>query len=647
MTFRPVPFAILAFALFSLACGGGGGPTGTPAATVAPPVPAFTFEPESPRTGTPVTFTDTSSNTPTGWNWSFGDGATSTQAHPTHAFPAGTYTVTLTATNAGGSAQISRSLTVLPPGPVAAFSFTPAAPIAGTVVTFADASTGAPATWDWDFGDGTTSTAHSPLHIFASAGTFPVTLTVASAGGSNRLTRTVTVAPATPAAGFEGSLLLGSPTASSVRAKVFSATQSGTVSLQFGVGTPSQMGPAVPLSAGAPAELVLTGLAPDTRYTTQLRFTPAGGGPAILGPTGAFHTARPAGQAFTFTIQADSHMDENSDRATYLRALGNVLADAPDFHVDLGDTFMCEKHGEPFSATSPPAASAAVVEARYRFERENFSTLGSAVPLFLVNGNHEGEAGWAANGSAQSLSVWTAQARQRHFANPVPDGFYSGDPVEEPYIGKRAAWYAWTWGDAHFIVLDPFWNTPSQPGRDPWLMSLGDRQYQWLVSTLAASKATFKFIFIHNLVGGLDGQMRGGIEAAPYFEWGGKALDGSNVFAQKRPTWGQPLHALFVANKVTAVFHGHDHLYCKQELDGIVYQEVPQPSAVNFQSGPVLAKEYHYASGTILSSSGHLRVTVSPDKVTTQYIRTWLPSQETATRRNGQVEDTWSVVKQP
>jgi hypothetical protein len=43
------------------------------------------------------------------------------------------------------------------------------------------------------------------------------------------------------------------------------------------------------------------------------------------------------------------------------------------------------------------------------------------------------------------------------------------------------------------------------------------------------------------------------------------------------------------------------------------------------------------------SSAGHLRVTVGPHRVTSQYVRAWLPANETAQQRNGQVDDTWSV----
>ena len=193
-------------------------------------------------------------------------------------------------------------------------------------------------------------------------------------------------------------------------------------------------------------------------------------------------------------------------------------------------------------------------------------------------------------------------------------------------------------------MLDPYWGSKAQASKDGWNLTLGDRQYQWLASTLAASAAKYKFIFIHNLVGGLDGQMRGGVEAAPYFEWGGKNADGSDGFALQRPGWGLPIHPLLVKNKVTAVFHGHDHLYVKQSLDGIVYQEVPQPSAINNSSGSSLASIYHYGSGTILSSSGHLRVTVAPGMVTSDYVRSRLPASENATQKNRQVDDRWTVT---
>ena len=46
---------------------------------------------------------------------------------------------------------------------------------------------------------------------------------------------------------------------------------------------------------------------------------------------------------FTFAIQADSHLDENTVPALYEKTLAQIKADAPSFLMDLGDTFMVEK----------------------------------------------------------------------------------------------------------------------------------------------------------------------------------------------------------------------------------------------------------------------------------------------------------------
>jgi hypothetical protein len=461
-------------------------------------------------------------------------------------------------------------------------------------------------------------------------------------------TASVVATPAATAAGasFHGTILLGSPTANSIRLNVLAPDQSGTAWVSYGTSSGAYEGQsgAVTVAAGRPVELALDGLAANTKYHYRLNFQGTGESRAGVTEEHTFQTARPAGSTFTFTVQADSHLDENSDLDLYRRTLSNVLADAPDFHVDLGDTFMTEKHSEPLTATLRTAPDVATVNAHYAYERGNFGLVSHSVPLFLVNGNHDSEVGWLNDGTAQNIAIWATNARQQYFANPVPGTFFGGDSFEEPYVGHRASWYAWQWGDALFVVLDPYWNSKKLSGGDAWSYTLGERQYRWLAETLAAGTARFKFVFIHNLVGGLDGQMRGGVEAAPFFEWGGKGSDGTYAFDAKRPGWMLPIHPLLVRNHVTAVFHGHDHLYARQELDGVVYQEVPQPSARNASNGPTLAAAYHYSSGTILSSSGHLRVTVSPTAVVTQYVRAWLPASETAQRRNGETADSWTVA---
>ena len=68
-----------------------------------PPNPNFIGAPTTTCDGI-VQFTDMSTNLPTSWLWNFGDTQTSTSQSPSHTYTAaGTYTVSLTATNAFGS----------------------------------------------------------------------------------------------------------------------------------------------------------------------------------------------------------------------------------------------------------------------------------------------------------------------------------------------------------------------------------------------------------------------------------------------------------------------------------------------------------------------------------------------------------------
>ena len=166
------------------------------------PAAAFTYLPAVPLVNGVVQFTDASTGgTPTAWLWDFDDNTTSTARNPTKAFSASrTYNVRLTVTNETGTSTITRAVAVSPPAPVAAFTFSPANPFAGQPVTFQNTSTGGPATTlSWDFGDGTPpSPLANPTKVFATQGTYPVTLTATNAAGSNAVTRNVVVAPTPP-----------------------------------------------------------------------------------------------------------------------------------------------------------------------------------------------------------------------------------------------------------------------------------------------------------------------------------------------------------------------------------------------------------------------------------------------------------------
>jgi hypothetical protein len=363
------------------------------------------------------------------------------------------------------------------------------------------------------------------------------------------------------------------------------------------------------LPAGTCVTFRLEGLEPDTAYTAIVLHRATPGDVLAPGESVSFHTQRAPGQPFTFTVQADSHLDQGTDPALYVRTLGNVAADVPDFHVDLGDTFMTDKYRDDFHAALP----------QYDAQRWYFGL--ARVPVFLVLGNHDGEAGWRDRGQADDMPHWANAQRKLRFPNPEPDGFYTGNDVADPLNGRLQDWYAWTWGDALFVVLDPYWSTRDRRGRDAdgWTWTLGESQYRWLARTLETTRARWRFVFIHHLVGGQGPDARGGAEAARLYEWGGSSPDGTNAFAAQRPGWPAPIHDLLARAGPTVVFHGHDHFYARQERDGVVYQLVPQPGHAEGDAAK-MAAEYGYAAGDFLSSPGHVRVRVGVDAATVEYV---------------------------
>jgi len=311
---------------------------------------------------------------------------------------------------------------------------------------------------------------------------------------------------------------------------------------------------------------------------------------------------RRAGVPFTFTIQADSHLDSNMDTTTYAKTLDNALKDRPDFHIDLGDTFMTDKRRDFHES-----------EVQYDAQRYYFGLLCHSAPLYMVLGNHDGEYGYNAGGQ-DSMAAWSYENRTRRFPPPVIEnsGFYTGSTAQ------GSNYYTFVWGDVRIITLDPFWFTTTRErgggaGRDNnatnndsnWSRTLGKVQYDWLKSTLEANNAKYTFVFIHHLVGGSGKDARGGVESSTFFEWGGHNADGTIGFDQRRAGWEMPIHDLLVKHGVQAVFHGHDHLYVHHERDGLIYQCVPQPG--NIAGGTRSAADYGYVGGKICSNGGRGR----------------------------------------
>lgn len=421
-------------------------------------------------------------------------------------------------------------------------------------------------------------------------------------------------------------IVLGRPTNDSITIRAL-FHRDATAYVMYGSesGKLSQRSPSFKFKTKKAHDFVLSKLQTNSRYFYRLVYQ-AESGAEQSSEEYSFQTQREEGSPFIFTVTADSHLDENTSGEVYLRTLANASIDSPDFHLELGDTFMTGKYVKP-----------ELSEPQYLAQRYYLGSLCHSTSLFFVLGNHDGESG------SRGSTVWATQTRKRLFPNPEPNHFYTGNDQREQEVGLPQNYYQWKWGDAQFIVLDPFrYTTQRTRNGSNWPWTLGEAQYQWLKSSLENVDAKYRFVFIHHLVGGAPLNNRGGVEVATLWEWGGKNLEGENEFAKQRPGWEMPIHDLFVKYGVSIVFHGHDHLFIKQELDGIVYQEVPQPG--HPRSGNTnTAKEYGYLSGETQSSSGFIRVRVGRDETRADYVRTYLPAAETQSKRNGDVTFTYVV----
>lgn len=408
--------------------------------------------------------------------------------------------------------------------------------------------------------------------------------------------------------------------------------QYGTTAGQYNHQTPWLSFP-----GGEPAEIVMDSCESNSTIFYRVKYRAPGTNNVMVRDEHSFRTAKPSQSTFTFVIQADPHMDEQSDTAIYERCLLNQLADNPDFIIDMGDVVMTDK-----LKNSDNVVTEDTIRWRSEFMRGYYEAISHSIPMYMVLGNHEGETGWNLDGTADNFAVWSTNLRKKYFINPQPDDFFTGDEAEYDYVGKREDYYAWHWGDALFLVLDPYWNTQIKPdSAHGWRWTLGETQYNWLKTTLEMSQATFKFVFCHQLVGG-DPDGRGGIEYSDLYEWGGHNLDGTDGFEENRPGWYAPIRDVLRENEVTAFFHGHDHFFAKQERDCMIYQECPQPSHPNY-SNANQADDYGYVEGLILPNSGHLRLQVSPEGVNVEYVRVYKPEDESATRHNGDVSASYFI----
>ena len=392
------------------------------------------------------------------------------------------------------------------------------------------------------------------------------------------------VAPTSANPNYIATEITGRPTDKSITINIVSAVDM-QIFIAYGTTSGNYTAKTVPvtLAANAPHEIELTNLTPDTAYFYEIVPVLAGGTAASNGTPSVehtFHTQRAPGSAFTFDIQGDSHPERSGkqfDPTLYTRTLTGAASDKPDFFMTIGDDF---------SVDTLKTVNAETVATQYINQRQWLGLVGA--PVFLINGNHEQASLANLNGTADNVAVWAQTARNAYYPQPAPDAFYTGDTKAVEFIGQLRDYYAFTWGDALFVVIDPYWHSPQtvdnqfgagqgqKEKRDLWNVTLGDDQYQWFKQTLETSTAQYKFVFTHHVLG----TGRGGSELANSFEWG----DSANLAAH-RPGWDKTIQQLMADNRVTIFFQGHDHIFVKQELNGVIYQSLPEPANPLLQLG--------------------------------------------------------------
>lgn len=317
--------------------------------------------------------------------------------------------------------------------------------------------------------------------------------------------------------------------------------------------------------------------------------------------TGSVTTARPPGESFSFAVVTDTHIPPrevapgevatvNSFEETMAFVANDIRAAEPEFLVNLGD--MLDFHMFGFNRPPPDKSWARLGYLNYR--RLYGDLLGFA-PHFTVIGNWDGENGC---NSEQEIERSRSQ-RLLYLPGPEPATYPEGGSELEDY-------YAFTWGDALFVVLNVMTYTPTchdlgiNPGvPDDW--TLGEPQLQFLQTTLENATSKWRFLFIHHAVGGAAGDLAN----SAYGRGGGQA---ARVGEQSL------VHDLMLEHGVQIFFYGHDHVFTNMIVDGIHYM-LPGSAGAPWKFETV---ETGYTS--YWTDSGFARVNVSPDAVDVDFV---------------------------
>ena len=154
----------------------------------AQPTANFTATPTSGCAPLLVNFTDQSTGNPTSWRWDLGNGTISQLQNASVVyFNPGQYSVKLKVINAAGTDSIIRTQYInVYAKPTIDFSASAYAGCPPANISFTDLSTpgsGTNSSWNWDFGNGTSSNLQNPSIVYENTGIYSITLLVTNSFG--------------------------------------------------------------------------------------------------------------------------------------------------------------------------------------------------------------------------------------------------------------------------------------------------------------------------------------------------------------------------------------------------------------------------------------------------------------------------------
>ena len=394
------------------------------------------------------------------------------------------------------------------------------------------------------------------------------------------------------------------------------------------------------LTSAEPTQVDLRGFPPDSSLYYQCLFRRRGTAEWSHCPVRRVHTTRPPGSSFRVALIADSHLGRlhryESAMQNLQQANSMVLADRPDFTIFLGDE-VCTKAtvGVRPSAASPLTPGLALE--KWRLWRAGFDPLLAEIPSYLVLGNHDGEAGYHQvwGETPEYIQRWSTVARKRYFLNPLPDTYpeggesegWSGDPAspatggaDEGNCSPLQNYFAWSWGDALFVVLDVhrYTSIGGAPPAVPEEWTLGQAQRRWFERVLTSSQARWKVVMAHHLAGGCGLPLERGKTVVAYGRGGARY---ARVGEQERIT--------DIMKRAGAQFfiYGHDHVFAHQQAEGIHFVCGGRPTKLcsSWWTTPGWKEAYGLASARkphdFYAAIGYSRLDISPDKVVVEYVR--------------------------